>query len=212
MMQLQAKTYASGAEMVAHYNAIGKLLRMPERRPRLVVVLAPPAEERVEPRPDASAHVEAWTAWRLVQASRHDPEAYVKARCTQLGIGFVEMRSGTRRMAITGRRQELMFEVCWLFPSLSFPKIGRIFNKDHTTVIHALTKVCAARGLDISLFYQAKANAHDQRIEEARSLYFAGETYASITKATGFASITISRMVKAYNWKAAALKARVAGI
>ncbi|MDJ1632269.1 helix-turn-helix domain-containing protein [Rhizobium rhizogenes] len=213
MMQLEAKTFATGADLIASYSAVRKRLQGRPRRPTVCAVdlmRRAPANDIIPERDEPKAHVEAWNAWCLVEESRHDPEAYVRARCAQLGISFTEMRSATRRLGVTGPRQILMFEVCWLFPSLSFPKVARIFNKDHTTVCHALTKVCAERGVDIALFRKLKASAQDKRIEEAKRLYISGATYAVIRASVGFSAITIARMVKTYGWKAEALRTREA--
>lgn len=64
-------------------------------------------------------------------------------------IRSVEFRHGLTPGEITGARRNTKVvrarhEAMWiakeLHPHLSFPAIGRIFNRDHTTVLHALRK------------------------------------------------------------------------
>jgi hypothetical protein len=52
-----------------------------------------------------------------------------------------------RRKELVIARQTAMFEIRKQRPDMSFPMIGRWFGgRDHTTVLHAVTKIAALRG------------------------------------------------------------------
>lgn len=63
------------------------------------------------------------------------------------GFGFKEILSIRRFGPLVEARQECIF-FAWAMTSLSLPQIGRAFGKDHTTVLHAVRKVCKQKGLD----------------------------------------------------------------
>lgn len=46
----------------------------------------------------------------------------------------------SRIIPITEARHEAMVEVAKAFPRWSYPRLGRFFNRDHTTVMHAVKK------------------------------------------------------------------------
>ena len=60
----------------------------------------------------------------------------VEAACVAFGIGRNEVMSDRRDRAATRARQAAMFLAKEMTP-LSLPQIGRLLNRDHTTVIHA---------------------------------------------------------------------------
>lgn len=157
MMQVTAATYTSAAEMMAAARAVrlrilsaGRRMDVPKTAPT-----APAAIIQVDfsPRPawmtseiTFSAHVE---AWQLHVAQAANPvTAYLKSRCAALGISFADMMAATRgKKRMTEARALLMWEVRTKFPDMSFPKIGRIFGRDHTSVLHAFKKIEATRGM-----------------------------------------------------------------
>lgn len=199
MHNITARIYSSEAEMYEAYRARQNRLRKPETRK--------------DGQPAAMATILQIAAPEPVPVAEEDPpaddltpEAYFKHRCHQLAIGVREMQSDTRRPDITGPRQELMFEMCLAFPELSFPAVGRIFHKDNSTVIHAVTKVCKDRGIDIADVRAAKQKSVLERTERVREMYFANARYADICREVGICKITITRMARQHGWKIEALK------
>ncbi|MFL5015418.1 MAG: helix-turn-helix domain-containing protein [Rhizobium sp.] len=63
------------------------------------------------------------------------------------GVNIDNIQSHRRTRDIIPARQESMFEVYMQRPDLSLPMIGRWFRRDHTTVLHAVKKVKAKRGI-----------------------------------------------------------------
>lgn len=65
-----------------------------------------------------------------------------RAICDARGIRDVELLFGRdRHKSVSGARHELMAWLRARVPELSYPDIGRLFDRDHTTVIHAVNSV-----------------------------------------------------------------------
>lgn len=56
------------------------------------------------------------------------------------GLTPGEITGARRNAKVVRARQEAMWIAKELHPHLSFPTIGRLFNRDHSTVLHALKK------------------------------------------------------------------------
>jgi chromosomal replication initiator protein len=72
--------------------------------------------------------------------SEDNPLALLDTICDYLNVDKAEMLSERRARAITDKRHVAM----WCYKKLtpySYPQIGRIFNRDHTTVGYACEKV-----------------------------------------------------------------------
>lgn len=90
------------------------------------------------------AHVGLWQ-WHTAteKASRHTN--YIKERCFELGADHKLIMGKSTVRSITGQRQLLMYEMKVKF-GLSYPAIGRMFNRDHSTVICAVRRISAILG------------------------------------------------------------------
>lgn len=67
-----------------------------------------------------------------------NPEEIIKEVAGRHGLTAADLRSDTRRRAISRPRQEAMWELRKR-TKLSFPQIARRLNRtDHTTAIHAV--------------------------------------------------------------------------
>ena len=66
---------------------------------------------------------------------------YLMRRSVELGFTFGEIISARRRRELVKARHELIAEVYHKFPKLSLPAIGRLFCKDHTSMLAALRKM-----------------------------------------------------------------------
>jgi chromosomal replication initiation ATPase DnaA len=84
------------------------------------------------------------------------------------GVPLAAIASGTRTQHVAYARQLAMYAVREL-TSLSYPAIGRLFGRDHTTVLHAhrlIEKTLAVRGcaaariLDMTCRAAAPAEIH----------------------------------------------------
>lgn len=153
MMQVDAKTYATGAEMIDAYRLLQQRLRTaPLRRPVPTPVpkpVAPPKLVQRAPQPhlpywmgcdiEFDAHVQAWRAWRGIH--ERNSSLYVRNRAAELGFTFDKIRSQDRHRKVVAARQLLMYDVKTLF-NRTYPEIGRLFGgRDHTTVLHAVKKI-----------------------------------------------------------------------
>lgn len=56
-----------------------------------------------------------------------------------------EILGVSRKKEIVKARHEAIFEVHRRFHKLSLPRLGQIFNRDHTTILHALRKADARK-------------------------------------------------------------------
>lgn len=153
MMQLQAKTYSSGAEMLNDYQGRYKRLRTAEVREPVVVPMPLPEAVPTPPmrrggrvctgtRADIhfDAHVLEWRVQKYL--AEHNCHRYIAARAAQMGYLAEEIcQTGCRKSHIAFSRQILMYEIRAKFKK-SFPQIGRMFGGfDHTTCLHAYRKI-----------------------------------------------------------------------
>lgn len=152
MMQVDAKTYANGAEMMDAYRLLQQRLRAaPLRRQVPTPVPKPPAtvliQREILPHLpywmgcdiEFDAHIQAWRAWRGIH--ERNSSLYVRNRAAELGFTFDKIRSQDRHRKVVAARQLLMYEVKTLF-NRTYPEIGRLFGgRDHTTVLHAVKKI-----------------------------------------------------------------------
>lgn len=67
-----------------------------------------------------------------------------------LGVSLADMRASTRKAEIVRARQAAMWALRH-HTTLSYPEIGRLFDRDHTTVIHAVARIDGARRANASL-------------------------------------------------------------
>jgi len=70
-------------------------------------------------------------------------DAIVDAVCTHFSLRPIDLRSKRRSRNVVVPRQLAMY-LCRRLMSASFPHIGELFGRDHSTVIHA-TAVTARR-------------------------------------------------------------------
>ena len=68
------------------------------------------------------------------------PEAIIEETGKCFGIAVADILSSSRTKEVANARQVAMYIIRQL-TKLSLPEIGRIFGRDHTTVIHSLEKV-----------------------------------------------------------------------
>lgn len=119
----------------------------PKAVPLLTVVQSLPERPlwRTE-RISFDAHVLSYQ-WHLASIKANRAQEYIKSRCVDLGVDYAKIIDKRwRHRDITGPRQLMMFELKTKF-QLSYPRIGREFGGlDHSTVLHAVTRIAKVRG------------------------------------------------------------------
>lgn len=128
----------------ASYKDIDNRLRkyQPVRRMLPAPVLALPTIIRPKPMPmwrwidmEFDHHV---TAWRIEHVN--PTRAYLRRRCYELGVSFEDIIGTSRTHDLIHPRQLLMWETKTVLGK-SYPEIGRLFRKDHTTILWAVKKI-----------------------------------------------------------------------
>lgn len=152
MMQFEAKTYATGAEIYEAARSLRYLHAPALRRPVPKAAALPlPPPVFVPPRVvglmpywmacdiEFDVHVHTWLAW---QALHHrNCTRYIKSRAAELGFSFRAIRGKDRHRPVVAARQLLMWEVRTIF-NKTLPEVGRLFGgRDHTTALHAVRKI-----------------------------------------------------------------------
>ncbi len=72
------------------------------------------------------------------------------------GIGRIELVSRRRAGHLILPRQVAMY-LCTVLTPRSLPEIGRLFSRDHTTILHARDKIAKLRQTDEKLNYEIDA-------------------------------------------------------
>lgn len=71
--------------------------------------------------------------------SKHGRAAFIMSRmATVYDLTVADLRGPRRQRDLILARHHIMYEVSRACPHLSLPQIGRLFDRDHTTVLHAL--------------------------------------------------------------------------
>jgi hypothetical protein len=151
MMQIQARPFTSEAEYQREAKARTRRLWVPRNAKQdegAVVVQfvdyarpwAPPpvaARDREEP----IEHIRTWEAWLVAPDRSVLPRGYMIARCRQEGIKLAVLRSAKRHRILVEFRHKLVKEVAERYPHLSSPQIGRLFNRDHSSILSILGRL-----------------------------------------------------------------------
>lgn len=144
MTQAADARYATTAEMRAAYA---------ERRLRLMGKPRPPATPLKRPAPplwktkptDFSAHLDGWRQWAKTTAELR----FIKCRAADHGMTYTDLIVGRGTKRIWTIRQKIIWETKQEFPRLSLLRLGRLFCRHHTVIMHSLRKVEAERAAGI---------------------------------------------------------------
>lgn len=152
LWDIQAKTYDSAATYTREAAARHRMLRTPERRQIAAPVVKPVVvalkEEPVRARDQSpkDAHVLAYYAWRI-EGHGSPCKAYIMRRSTELGFSYAEVTGSRCTKEVIRARHTIMWEIKRTQkPGMSYPELGRLFGRDHTSVIHAVKKMDAVMG------------------------------------------------------------------
>ena len=215
LWDIQAKTYDSAATYTREAAARHRMLRTPERRQiaapvvkRSTVVLNEREGLQIElprpARPLADAHVRAWWAHMTASVSGAPVRDYVRARCSQLGVPYTDVIGVCRTKAIVTARHKLIIEVRERYPHLSSVQIGRVFGKDHSSIIHCFAK---AEGRIKSAWDRPARTKPNERELAVIRLYAKGHTHEEIQAILGITfNARKGRLASAYR------VARVSGV
>ncbi|KQV83259.1 helix-turn-helix domain-containing protein [Rhizobium sp. Root1220] len=146
-MNIAARNYTSGAEIIASANAVHQRLmgRPPQRKQPMIAVAAP---DKPKPRPRSpmwrkwpikfDAHVIEWRERMLSPCKAH-----MRSRCKELGITMKALCGLRRTHPLVDYRQLIMWELKTIVkPEMSYPELGRLFGgRDHTTGLHAVRRI-----------------------------------------------------------------------
>ncbi|MDF1596674.1 MAG: chromosomal replication initiator protein DnaA [Acidimicrobiia bacterium] len=78
------------------------------------------------------------------------------------GFSAVDLRAKSRRQPLVLSRQVAMY-LCRELTDLSLPQIGNLFNRDHSTVLHAVDKVKGLLQTDHAVFERVTALSQELR-------------------------------------------------
>jgi hypothetical protein len=138
---LQVKEFATETDLLAHYRAVNartfnppapKLEVMPPKPDMRKIVMEVIAARAAECRDDASA--------RILDELKApvSVKALLKEVAGRHEVTVGEILGPSRVTKIKDARWEAIILVHAAHPLWSLPKIGRLFNKDHTTILHCL--------------------------------------------------------------------------
>ena len=140
------------------------------------------------PRADADEHVREYRLYLLTGKETLLVGEYIKMRCLQLRMCpdlLIVKKSRERPVVVV--RQALMIEVRIRYPRLSVVHIGRIFNVDHTSVLHALRKA--------GIVASPISRVTPEMSAEMRRLYAEGMQKKAIGKLLGVSGTTVTSHV-----------------
>lgn len=144
MQTEMVRSHEMTEQMRQHRAHMERRARLWGKKPVVVntiaVVLKAVEEVKADPRDenDKDQHVKRWRRHKA-QIDAH-PYRYVVARSAELGYSIEDMKSESRNRVLTDVRHRIMCEVKILDPLISFPHLGRLFNRDHTTCLTAIKR------------------------------------------------------------------------
>lgn len=128
------------------------------------------------------AQVIAYREWQ-VETLGQPCKAHIMARATEFGLTYADVVGTSRLRNISTARQQIMCSLREKYPNLTLPQIGRLFGRDHTTVLHALVKF----GHKTS----SRATVSPEMSEEMKRLHADGVTRAEIASQFGVSTSTV---------------------
>lgn len=73
---------------------------------------------------------------RSIIAAEMESEKVISSVCVYFEMSFEELKKPSQKRVIVYKRQMIMYFLAY-YTTMTYKEIGRIFGKDHTTVIHA---------------------------------------------------------------------------
>lgn len=147
---------------------------------------------KAKPRADADAHVRAYRIWQSSGNNVQSIWEYASNVCQEIGTTLADMQSATRKRLVVEKRDWAIFEVKQMYPHKSLAEIGRLFCKDHSSIVHSLKREGMKRGCPQEPKPEA-VDAYPTLKEDLQSGLYLRE----IAIKYGVGPATISRKVKA---------------
>lgn len=143
MVLVPTRNFDSAAEMMKFYQANRRAM-MPPPKPiyfRPVVAVEPVPAPEPEPAPPAPPAAPLPPPYKVSTGITYRViPKIIKAACEVFDLPASILLSNRRVMPIPQARQIAM-ALAYRITKKSFPHLGRIFNRDHTTVLHAVRKL-----------------------------------------------------------------------
>lgn len=73
---------------------------------------------------------------RSIIAAEMESEKVIEMVCAYFGLSLDDINKPSQKRVIVYKRQMIMYFLAY-YTTMTYKEIGRIFGKDHTTVIHA---------------------------------------------------------------------------
>jgi hypothetical protein len=101
-----------------------------------------PAQEELVPRTDQEQdhHVRAWWAWKAWRGDDMPVMQYIKAASYLVGISIDDLRGSRSNKAMILKRHAVIRSALYRYPDVSLPKLGKLFHRDHTSILHVQDK------------------------------------------------------------------------
>lgn len=87
-------------------------------------------------------------ATRAPAPQRADIRRIIKAVASTTSVSVADMMSQKKHVEFVGPRMTAIFCAWALLPHWTLPKLGMAFNRDHTSILHAVRKVCKQRSIE----------------------------------------------------------------
>jgi hypothetical protein len=127
-------------EQRAHYRAVRERLSTPKLIPKPVVEAAPPKVEVVkQPEPERQPSHFTEISDEVRAALKWPPRDAILEMLEGTGVTLEQLKSRSREQKLV----DLRHHACWILRTRfnwSMPKIGRFFNRDHTTALHGVER------------------------------------------------------------------------
>ena len=120
------------------------------------------------------------------------PLDFVKVKCLELGSSHTEVCGQDRSVKMVEMRRSVLKAAHAQYPSLSFPTLGKLVNRDGTTVQNALGLLKRERG---------GAQRRSERDRKALELYRQGVTISAIAETLGISETTVKAIKARFKWE-----------
>lgn len=172
-------SYTSEAQLIAAHKARRQRLGM--EGPRLLARREPaPVRRHVEePRlikhdctVQQDHHVRVWQKLKADQAS--PCRNYILRRCAELGVSFEkEIKPDVRTRNIVEIRDQIVYEVKkFVKPGISWPELGRLIDRDHSSVFSMYNRAAMREGDPIAaakILHRRSEGSRRSKIAQAKA-------------------------------------------
>lgn len=84
----------------------------------------------------------------IIDYSKRDtPHEYLALLCAERGVDVADIVGASRVASVLSKRHAIIFDMKQRFPDLSSVQIGKMFFRDHTTILNSLMRESKRRGL-----------------------------------------------------------------